>query len=188
MIAAFDENTRRFSQLKFKIWDNVSHLQELSKLVEAALTRECAVLAEKVEAEKAGLSQEESEYLDGWHKIDFLRLQEDFPRLQRYALFTTAMAAVEANVVALCHVLKENIGFKGEFKKPQSKIVSKALKYLKKHAKVNLARLSHDIETIDMFRRIRNCIVHSEGKNTDPVPEELQEGSLKNSQLLSLLC
>ena len=33
---------------------------------------------------------------------------------------------------------------------------------------VDMIRLSHDIKNIDMFRRIRNCIVHSEvGKNGD---------------------
>ncbi len=69
MVTAIDENTRRFSRLKFKILDDVSHLEELSKLVEAALTRECAALADKIEAQKADLSQEESEYLDGWHKM-----------------------------------------------------------------------------------------------------------------------
>ena len=175
MVTAFDENTRRFSRLKFKILDDVSHLEELSKLVEAALTRECAALAEKIEAEKADSSQEESESLDGWHINDFLRLQEDFPRLQRYAMFTTAMAAVEANVVALCCVLKENMGLTVEFKKSQSNIVSDALKYLKKHAMVNMGRLSDDIKNIDMFRRIRNCIVHSEGRNTDSAREQIQE-------------
>ena len=40
---------------------------------------------------------------------------------------------------------------------------------------VNMGRLSDDIKNIDMFRRIRNCIVHSEGKNTDPVPEEIRD-------------
>ena len=69
MVTAIDENTRRFSRLKFKILDDVSHLEELSKLVEAALTRECAALADKIEVQKADLSQEESEYLDGWHKM-----------------------------------------------------------------------------------------------------------------------
>ncbi len=175
MVASLSESTRRFSRLKFKIWNDISHLKELSKLVEAALTRECAALAENLEAKKADLSQEESEYLDGWHKIDFLRLQEDFPRLQRYAMFTTAIAAVEANVVALCYVLKENIGLTVEFKKSQSNIISNALKYLEKRAVVNMVLLSHDIEKIDMFRRIRNCIVHSGGRNTDSVPEEIQK-------------
>ncbi|MFV9645060.1 MAG: hypothetical protein ACNYWU_04485 [Desulfobacterales bacterium] len=175
MVTAIDENTRRFSRLKFKILDDVSHLEELSKLVEAALTRECVALADKIEAQKADLSQEESEHLDVWHKIDFLRLQEDFPRLQRYAMFTTAMAAVEANVVALCYVLKENIGLTVEFKKSQSNIISNALKYLEKQAMVDMIRLSHDIKNIDMFRRIRNCIVHSEGTNTDSVPEEIRD-------------
>lgn len=175
MVTAIHENTRRFSRLKFKILDDVSHLEELSRLIKATLTRECAALADKLEANKAYLSQEESEYLDGWHKINFLRLQEDFPRLQRYAMFTTAMAAVEANVVALCYVLKENIGLTVELKKSQSNIVNNALKYLENQAMVNMVRLSHDIKNIDMFRRIRNCIIHSEGKNTDSVPEEIRD-------------
>jgi len=175
MAISIDENTRRFTRVKFKILDDVSNLEELSKLIEDAITRECAALAKKIEAEKADLSHDEKEYLDGWYEDDFLQLQEDFPRLQRYALFTTAMASVEANIVALCHVIKGNMMLTVDFKKPHSNIVSNSLNYLKKQAVVDMTRISHDIQNLDMFRRIRNCIVHSEGKNTDFDPEQIRD-------------
>lgn len=109
-----------------------------------------------------------------WVAIDFLQLQEEFPRLQRYALFTTAMATVEANVVALCHTLKDIMSLTIDYKKPRTNIVSNSINYLKEHAKFDITRISDDINRMDMFRRIRNCIVHTEGKNTDPNPEEIQ--------------
>jgi hypothetical protein len=174
MATSLDKNTRRFLRLTSKIWDDLSHLGELLKLIETALASECAALAERLKAEKGNMSQDESEYLDGWYIIDFQKLQEDFTRLQRYAMFTTAMAAVEANVVALCHVLKENMGLAVKFKKAQSSNVGNALKYLQEQASVDMVCLSEEIEHIDMFRRIRNCIVHSDGKNTDSAPQEIK--------------
>ena len=71
MVTAIDEKKRRFSRLKIKILDDVSNLKELSKLIETALTSERAALADKIEAKKANVSQQESSALDGWHKIDF---------------------------------------------------------------------------------------------------------------------
>ena len=133
-------------------------------MIEEAITRECSALAKKIEAEKANRSQDERDYLDGWYENDFLQLQEEFPRLQRYALFTTAMATVETNVVALCHTLKDNMSLTINYKKPHANIVSNSINYLKKHAQVDITRISYDIDKMDMLRRIRNCIVHSEEK------------------------
>jgi len=174
MAMYINENTRRFLRIKFKTSDDISNLEELSRLIEEAITRECSALAEKIEAKKANRSQDERDYLDGWYENDFLQLQEEFPRLQRYALFTTAMATVEANVVALCYTLKDIMSLTVDYKKPRTNIVSNSINYLKEHAKVDMTRISHDIDKMDMFRRIRNCIVHSEGKNTDPNPEEIR--------------
>ena len=61
------------------------------------------------------------------------------------------MATVEANVVALCDVLKENMGLAVEFKKSPSNIVSNSLKYLEKYAMVNMIRLSDDINPTTTF-------------------------------------
>ena len=169
-----DENSGRFLRVEFKILDDISNLEELSRLIEEAIKRECSALSEKIEAEKANRSQHEKDYLDGWYEDEFIQLQEEFPRLQRYALFTTAMATVEANMVALCHTLQESMSLTVDYKKPHSNIVSNSINYLKEHAKVDVTRISRDIDEIDMLRRVRNCIVHSEGENTDPKPEEIK--------------
>jgi hypothetical protein len=84
------------------------------------------------------------------------------------------MATVEANVSALCHTLKDIMSLTVDYKKPRTNIVSNSINYLKEHAKVDMTRISYDIDEMDMFRRIRNCIVHSEGKTTDPNPEEVR--------------
>jgi len=169
-----DENTRRFLRIKFKTSDDISDLAELSRLIEEAIKHECSALAEKIESEKANRSQDEKDRLDGWYENDFLQLQEEFPRLQRYALFTTAMAVVEANVVSLSHTLQDIMNLAVDYKKPRTNIVSNSINYLKEHARVDMTRISYDINSMDMFRRLRNCIVHSEGKNTDPNPEEIR--------------
>ena len=169
-----DENKRRFFRVKFKTTDDISNLEELSRLIEEAIIRECTALSENIEAKKANRSQDEKDYLDGWYENEFLQLQEEFPRFQRYALFTTAMATVEANVVALCYTLKDIMLLPVDYIKPRTNIVSNSINYLKEHANIDITRISYDIENMDMFRRIRNCIVHSEGENTDSNPEEIQ--------------
>jgi hypothetical protein len=169
-----DENTRRFLQVKFKTSGDISNLEELSRLIEEAIKRECSALSKKIEAEKSNRLQDEKDYLDGWYENEFLQLQVEFLRLQRYALFTTAMATVEANVVALCHTLQDIMRLTVVYKKPRTNIVSNSINYLKEHAKVDMTRSSYDINKMDMLRRLRNCIVHSEGENTDTNPEEIK--------------
>jgi len=169
-----DENMRKFSRIKFKIYDDISNLQKLSELIEQAIKRECSSLFKQIEAEKANRSQDQKDYLDGWYEDEFIQLQEEFPRLQRYALFTTAMAMVEANVVALCQTLQDIMSLSVLYKKPRNKIVFNSINYLKEHAKVDMSRITYDIGKIDMLRRLRNCIVHSGGENTDAKPEEIK--------------
>jgi len=173
-IMYIDENKRQFLRVKFKTSDDVSNLQELSRLVEEAIKSECSALSDKIGAEKANLTQEEKDYLDGWYENEFIQLQEEFPRLQRYALFTTAMATVEANLVALCNTLQDIMSLAVVYKKPRNNIVANSIAYLREHAKVDLTRISYDIEQMDMLKRLRNCIVHSEGENTDSKPEEIK--------------
>jgi hypothetical protein len=169
-----NENMRKFLRIEFKTNDDISNLQKLSELIEEAIKRECSSLSEQIEKEKANRSQDEKDYLDGWYEDEFVQLQEEFPRLQRYALFTTAMAMVETNVVALCHTLQNIMGLSVLYKKPRNNIVVNSINYLRDHAKIDMSRINYDIDQIDMLRRLRNCIVHSEGENTDAKPEEIK--------------
>lgn len=169
-----DENMRKFLRIKFKINDDISNLQKLSELIEDAIKRECSSLSEQIEAEKANRSQHEKDCLDGWYEDEFVQLQEEFPRLQRYALFTTAMAMVEANVVTLCQTLQNIMSLSVLYKKPRNNIVINSINYLREHAKVDMSRINYDIDRIDMLRRLRNCIVHSDGENTDAKSEEIK--------------
>ena len=60
------------------------------------------------------------------------------------------------------------------YKKPRNNIVINSISYLKEHAKIDMSRITYDIDQIDILRRLRNCIVHSEGENTDAKPEEIK--------------
>ena len=60
------------------------------------------------------------------------------------------------------------------YKKPRNNIVANSIAYLREYAKVDLTRISYDIEQMDMLKRLRNCIVHSEGENNDSKTEEIK--------------
>lgn len=179
-----DENKRRFLRIKYKTSDDISNLKELSRLIEEAIKREHHILSEEIESEKANRSQDEKDFLEGWYEDEFIQLQEEFPRLQRYALFTTVMSTIESNVVSLCKALQEIMKIIPHFEKSYNNILKKAVEYLEDHAGVDINCLLN-YDDIDMFRRLRNCIVHSEGENTDKKPEEI-EYYCKNFQTLTI--
>ena len=169
-----DGNQPKLLRVKNKMSADISNFQELSRLVEEAIKYECSNLSKRIDGEKLNLLQDDKDLLDGFYENKVTQLQEEFPRLQRYALFTTAMAMVESNLVALCYTLQDIMSPPVVYKKPSGDIINKSIKYLEKNACVDMSRISRDIYNINMLRRLRNCIVHSEGENTDSKPEEIQ--------------
>ena len=146
-----DENKRRFLRVKFKTSDDISTLEELSRLIEEAIKSECSILSDKIEAEKVNRTQDEKDYIDGWYEDEFMQLQEEFPMLQRYALFTTALSTVESNIVSLCNTLQEIMNLT-VYNKPKADIINHAIKYLKKNTKIDISRLSYYIDELNMLK------------------------------------
>jgi hypothetical protein len=151
---------------------DLADIKELLELSESMLGRQCSELAKRLKKESENLSEEQREFLVGWFSVDFSQLQEIFPRIQRYSLFTTVMSSVESDLYRICVEIQNLQPTTKKFKKPRNNIIKGCIEYLEKCCRTDLSKL--DIKEIDMYRRIRNCIVHSEGKNSDSKPLEVE--------------
>jgi len=142
---------------------------------EDAIRCERVQLSKRVEKESARLSKEEKEFSDGWYAGDFIQLEEIFPKIQRYSLFTTIMSSVESDLSRLCIEMQHLIEPTNKFKKQRKNIIKSCINYLEESCNIDFSKLQAESQEIDMYRRIRNCIVHSDGKNSDSRPEEIEK-------------
>ncbi len=164
----------RFSLIMSTVNRDLADIKELLELSESMLGHQCAQLAKRLKKESENSSEEEREFLGGWYAGDFIQLQEIFPRIQRYSLFTTVMSSVESDLYRICVEIQNLQQTTKKFKKPRNNIIKGCIEYLEKCCGVDLSKLNIYIKEIDMYRRIRNCIVHSEGKNSDSKPFEVE--------------
>lgn len=164
----------RFSLIRNVLNKDIANIKEMLELFECTLRSEYVQLSTNFKKETVHLSDEEGEFLAGWYGADFNKLEEIFPKIQRYSLFTTIMSSVESDLCRLCIEMQHLIKPEKQFKKPQKNIIKSCITYLEESCKINLSKLYTESQEIDMYRRIRNCIVHFEGKNSDSRPEEIE--------------
>lgn len=170
-----DKRTMKFSLLRSKIHHDLSNCLELNKMIEKFLVSERKRLGEKFCKEATGLCEEEKDYLLGWYDSDFIQLQEVFPRLQRCSLFVTTFSSFESNLIALCRAMAELLTLETTYSKPRSRSIDDdALEFLEQRCLVKMKRILPYRETISKLRRLRNCIVHGDGKLNDRNPNELK--------------
>jgi len=163
----------RFYLIMSTVNRNLGDIKELLELSESMLGRQCVQLAKRLKKESENSSEQEREFLGGWYADDFIQLQEIFPRIQRYSLFTTVMSSAESDLYRICIAIQNLQQTTKKFKKPGNNIIKGCIEYLEKCCGVDLSKIIY-ITEIDMYRRIRNCIVHSEGKNSDSKPFEVE--------------
>lgn len=164
----------QFSLICSAVNRDLSDIEELLELSERMLRRQCDQLSKQLDKECQKATEEEREFLGGWYSGDFIQLIKVFPKLQRYSLFTTVMASVESDLYRVCAEMQHILNKKKEFKKPKVSIIKNCLRYIEEECQVNLSKCRHYSDEIEMYQRLRNCIVHSEGKNTDPKPIEVE--------------
>ena len=168
------KNVAKSRALSSKIEHDLNDLTELAELSEQLLQKQLKSLSRRISREARDLKGYEREYQIGWYIPDVIQLKDIFPKIQRYSLFATIMTTVESNLVALCRYVEVEGPAASKFKKGgPTDVVNQTLDYLIANAKIDAKRLVHDRSNVVMFWRIRNCIIHSEGKITGKFSEEI---------------
>ncbi len=161
----------RIRSTMMKIDFDIIKLQELNDLTERLLTEELNRVTEKIDKKLSTLSGEDREYSAGWYADDIFQLSEEFPQLLRRALFLTTMSMIEYNLVLLCDTVCKTCNLSSVYIKPRQDVIRRSLKYLETSAGFQFNRLSEN-ELIYKYQKIRNAMIHNDGK---PKKEHLQE-------------
>ncbi len=110
------------------------------------------------------LPEDERYFLAECYAEDLQKTEEVFPRIQRYSLFITAMSMIEGSIVILCRGAKQIFNLNDELNTKKSNVINRGIKYLEEKLGISTNEYKDYIDFVDSLRKIRNCIVHSEGR------------------------
>jgi len=155
------------SHLRSLIDNDLHELKEFSSLVENFLRKEFHSTLKRAEKEVVDdLPEDQKYFLEACYSEDLQKIEKLFPRIQRYSLFTTAMSMIEGSVVMLCRGAKQIFNLTEEFDTTKPNVIKRGIQYLEKNLGIITDRYKYYIEFVDSLRKIRNCIVHEEGRVT----------------------
>jgi hypothetical protein len=142
----------------------LDELHDLAELSEKLLENELEALSVRVEDKVCTLDSPEKEDELAWYNDDFYRLSIIFPRIQRYALFTATMSAIEYHLYRMCKVAQQIGNHSLSLKDLSGRGIVRSLAYLTKVCGYKISQET-DSEAYDlkMYQKIRNVIIHADG-------------------------
>ena len=172
-----DKKSLHLSHLRSLIDNDIHELKDLSFLVENFLEKEYkSILARADEEITDELPEDEKYFLIGCYSVDIQKIEKVFPRIQRYSLFVTAMSMIEGSIITLCRGAKQIFNIEEEFNTKKPNVINRGIKYLEDHLGINTVRYKGYVDFVDSLRKVRNCIIHSEGV----VSERNDESDIRN--------
>lgn len=102
--------------------------------------------------------------------------EQVFPNLLRKSFFVASYSNLENALVAQCNFMSEHYHLEPMPKKSKGAIIEQAADYLEQTVKVRFPKTREWVEINGFYRKVRNCIVHSEGRLEDNTPKDLIEG------------
>jgi hypothetical protein len=150
----------------FKHWIELDfrYLEEYASTIENLLATEVEELSARVKKKAAKLTEEEEKELYDFYSDDFWLLSQVFPNKLRLSLFVICYAFLESRLQTLCLNLKVKFGHKIGIEEIKGKGIFRSRIYLEKVIGVNFPEKSSQWQDIMIYNRIRNSIVHSDGR------------------------
>jgi len=155
-------HNKKLRQLSYRAYETRRNIIELSNFVDESLQKELRHRKETARIKVNAIDDEERLFLEANHKELIEQVGETFSRLQRYALFVTAMATIERNFVLLVQAATEILHINSDFNDRKPGVILRAIEYLEIQAGIT-NRSKKAVKLMRDLVSIRNCIVHSEG-------------------------
>ncbi|MDO8886079.1 hypothetical protein [Candidatus Oleimmundimicrobium sp.] len=171
---------------KGMIAEETRKIQECLKSSERFLKNEIEEI-EKKSLEKTGreFTREEKQDLGEHYAEIYRELTEELPLIFRNSLFVLSYSTIENFLNRYCKRAKEACGLKLTLNDLKDGGIERAKNYLKKVAEIDFPENGEWAE-IKHYNRIRNFIVHNDGKLDDSKKAEKVEKYIEKSDLLDL--
>ena len=123
-----------------------------------------SIIKEAKERITDDLSKDEASYLWEDYGAELGQFKDTFPQILRYSLFIMLMSMTENSIVTLCHGARQTFELEENFNQRRGVVINRGIEYLNKNLCIDTSGYTDLIGLADSLRKVRNCIVHSEGR------------------------
>jgi hypothetical protein len=153
---------------------DLENLEKYRQVMETALKEQKRSFEEWMDKQAEELTDDEKTEFFDYYSDEHWELSDVFPSTLRSSLLVAAYSVLEKQLVDCCEDLWNKNKYPVKPKNPDRGIIFKARKYLTDHARISIPDTSPNWSDIVAYNRIRNAIVHNDGKLDAKRLEELQ--------------
>lgn len=164
---------------------NHERFLELSMFVEDSLESQYNKIISELDSFQVN-DVEQTTNIAEFYADDILLFREEFPRLQRYALFVSLVSMVEANIIRLCNVASRVFPISKKFNSNGPSVIRRGITFLEDNIGIDISRLSKYIFIAQNLVYIRNAIVHSQGSFKNRKEKDDLIKFIKNKKYLGI--
>ncbi len=165
---------------------DLDNLSKFAATLEDSLEYKQKELIYRVDKEASKLTKEQRDELYEFYEEDHWQLSEIFPNTLRFSLFVTCYSLLEHALVNLCNYLYRQHNYSIELNDLRGEGIFRAQTYLKKVGSVNFPDQTSSWTNIIAYNRIRNFIVHSEGRLDDSDKAKKVESFINTNPSITL--
>lgn len=160
---------------------DLTDMREFVDLSERLLKDELDALTQRIDERVSCLPLPEQESELGWFDDDVYRLSDIFPRIQRYALFTSLLGMMENHLRRFCRSAKQVCDAELSASDLRGHGISQSLDYLIKVCHFRISRSSKSAyDHLKMFQTMRNAIVHDDGRPSEKALASIKQYRKRN--------
>ena len=158
----------------------IKHFEEVFSSMQASFEKEMDEFAGKLPEEERGDWYE-------WNSDKHSELNHEFPRIHNNSLFVTIYSYYEAQIKSLCTFFENITDAKLKCNHLNGKGIKKYCQYLKLMHDVSFPDDTTEWQDVNLYRTIRNCIVHTQGKlGSNKNAEQVKKFAKDNADLITI--
>ena len=163
---------------------DLDNLQNYVNTLEQTLVQQKKSFEEMVDRQAAEIEEEYRDEFYEYHSDEHWQLSDVFPSTLRSSVFVASYSMFEHHLVDVC---------KREYKRQKlakvpnfrNRVIFSAKEYLENDAKIKLPNKMPAWDMICVYNKLRNTIIHENGKLNERIKEELK-GYLSKSSAVTL--
>lgn len=172
--------------LKTWIRIGLDELSECSSSLESSMETEKKDLSNWIDKQLSKLTTEQKEEMADWYSDDYWKIAEVIPNILRSSLFVSYYSFLESRLLVICQHLKQDHNYKLDPDDLRDTGIFRAKTYLKKVAGIKFPDNTRSWNEIVSYNRIRNLIVHDEGRVPEGSSAKKIESFIKKKKWLKI--
>jgi vacuolar-type H+-ATPase subunit I/STV1 len=158
-------------------------IEQYSEEVEKFIALKFDEFVKQAEEATEGLSEDEQQNYYEYYYDDLALVRDEYPSILRYSIITATYSSLERALLRIHYQKsKDREGFK-KYKNRNSDLDA-ILQYIRKEMEINFLHLADELNYIQNLNKVRNNIVHSNGRIfDDKFPKRIERVVEKSSNL-----